>query len=123
MEQHQQKVRTSVVWWKCVLYNKERDFDLYCISTAFEQSKMRKKRLQGQLVGASYKALGSPTRNIPVVPVAHDVVVCKPDASEELIVIALESTKHNARKQGVPHNKLEEALSKVGIEVLPEKID
>lgn len=108
-----------------------RDFDVYCISTAFEDFdcntvESTNQLLNGELVGASRQALGSTTVNIPTMPVARDTVTETSQASPELRSMALESTKHNARQQaaamGIPRDKLELALGQMGMQVMPEKI-
>lgn len=117
-----------------LLLSNHQNFDVYCISTAFENFDLNtfgnaNKLLQGQLVGESQRVLGGTTteNGVPVMPLAHDTVVCKSEASESLIALALEATKQNARQQasilGIPSDKLEQVLSQLNsAEVLPEKI-
>lgn len=111
--------------------NHKRDFDIYSISTAFEDFQYNTAEnacllLEGKLVGESRQALGDTTNNIPVIPMAHDIVTDTADASPELLTMALESTKSNARQQapsiGIPPHLLEQALSQMGVDSLPEKI-
>eukprot|EP00978_Attheya_sp_CCMP212_P011503 scaffold28403_cov50-Attheya_sp.AAC.2 len=56
-------------------------------------------------------------------PFAHDRVVAKSDAPENLLQMALEVTRENAREQmgpGLhPDGRLEAALARLGPEVLP----
>lgn len=115
------------------LYNSQsRDFDVYCISTAFEEFEYNKfgsanKLLSGQLVGVSRDVLGDTTTSgIPRMPLAHDVVVNSSSADSSLISMALNATRQNARQQArdvnIPPDMLQQALSNIGVEVLPEKI-
>lgn len=110
-----------------------RGFDIYSISTAFEDFddntvEATRELLQGNLVGKdSRRALGtSSTTNIPEFPVAHDILTDKAKASPELLAMALEATKSNARQQassmGIPPAVLEQALDRVTKDALPEKI-
>lgn len=106
-------------------------FDIYCVSTAFEDFEHNKVEntmdlLQGKLHGASAAKLGPETETIPTMPVAYDVVVPREEASDELRLTSLEALKENAREQlqamGVPEKRIELALAHVEPDALPEKI-
>jgi len=109
---------------------KQRDFDVYCVSTAFEDFGFNnvgtaKELLDGKHVGVAKDRLGETAKHVPAMPFAHDVVVPTAAATTELKDLALNATKDNARKQmagRVPENVLEEHLSQVGYEALPEFI-
>lgn len=108
----------------------KQDFDIYSVSTAFEDFEFNNERtarllLQGKHVGVSKDQLGEAAQHIPKMPVAHDIVIPKEEASEEMKSMALEASKSNARVQlegRLPITVLETHLSGVGEEVLPDKI-
>jgi len=107
-------------------------FDVYCVSTAFEDFEYNTVEntmdlLQnGKLHGASAKALGPETKATPTMPVAYDHVVDREDANEELKEQVLSSMIANAREQlksmNVPEDRIEWAMRQVGEEALPEKL-
>jgi hypothetical protein len=108
----------------------KRDFDVYCISTAFEDFDHNNYHtasllLQGWHVGVSKAQLGERVQHIPTVPFAHDIVTPKVEANEDLKIMALAATKASARKQlsgWVPPGVLETHLAQISYDVLPEKI-
>lgn len=78
-------------------------------------------------MGESQCMLGSITEDgIPAMPFAHDSVVNKSETSDTLLAMALDAAKQNARQQassmGIPWDRLEQALSQITSEALPEKI-
>lgn len=109
-----------------------RDFNVYCISTAFEDFEYNtfesaNKLLSGKLVGASKQALGETTTSgIPQMPLARDIVVKKSSADSSLVSMALNATRQHALKQAngmnIPPDTLRQALSNIRVEVLPEQI-
>ena len=128
------------------LYQSKQNFDMYCVSTAFEDFQYNTVEniagliRDGLLVGDSKIAFGdddiAPIRSIPLLPVAHDVVIPKEDATKELLDLALEATKQSAREQllssstkqlsspnhSIHPGVLEKHLSQLGYDVLPERI-
>lgn len=107
-----------------------KDFDVYCVSTAFEDFQYNNVEsaqllLCGKLVGNARDILGEYADIVPTMPFAHDILTPQSEASTELLDLALESTKHNAREQlkGVmPSDILEARLSMATYEVLPPTI-
>jgi hypothetical protein len=101
---------------------RRRDFDVYCISTAFEDFDDNNHHtasllLSGKHVGVTKAQLGETVEHIPTVPLAHDIVTPTIEASGDLKNMALEVTEANARKQlagTVPHELLESQLAKIG---------
>jgi hypothetical protein len=114
------------------LMQSKHDFDVYCISTAFEDFEFNTEEmarlliLHGKHVGAAKAQLGETVKHVPSMPFAHDIVVATNVASKELKDFALEASKNNARKQmeggSIPSGVLEMQLSNVGYEVLPAYI-
>jgi hypothetical protein len=111
--------------------SKERDFDIYCVSTAFEDFKYNTIESaqalvqDGRLVGASKQRLGKAAPSIPTMPFAYDTIVEKADAPESLLQMALDATKENAREElgaDLQTRLTEAALARFGTEVLPLKI-
>ena len=83
-----------------------------------------------ELVGVSQQALGSSAARYYeklVMPVAHDIVVDKDKAPNELIQLALDATKEQVQLEvlsrgGIPHHALQNLLNSIDKRVLPEKI-
>ena len=108
----------------------KQDFDIYCVSTAFEDFEFNNEDtarllLEGKHVGVSKEQLGETARNVPKMPLAHDIVIPIGEASDEVKTMALEASKANALIQmegRVPITVLKQHLQNVGYEVLPEKI-
>lgn len=109
---------------------KQKKFDIYCVSTAFEDFELNNMdsaalMLKGSLVGDAQCRLGDYTDSIPEMPLAHDFLIRQIDASTALLDLALESTKCNAREQlkgVIPTDILESRLSKATYDMLPPKI-
>jgi hypothetical protein len=93
-------------------YYPNKSFDVYAISTAFEdfEYNTRESALlllrHGTLVGAAAAAAAaarqperSTTNRIPTLPLAHDIVVPKSQAPTELVDLAMTATKSNARAE------------------------
>lgn len=117
----------------------KQDFDIYCISTAFEDFEYNtvenaKLLLQGKLVGDAKKQLESSTtttgRNrissIPAIPMAHDNVMNRQDLDADFLEIALCASKENTReqmKQQLPPSVLEKMLQEADKDMLlPPKV-
>lgn len=113
------------------LVSSKQDFDVYCVSTAFEDFEFNtidtaKLLLQGDLVGDAKEKLGTKTKDVPAMPFAYDEVTDRADLSPELLELALESSKQNTREQmeGQVHpGVLEKMLHQANKEMLlPEKV-
>lgn len=79
------------------LMQSKRDFDVYCVSTAFEGFEFNtieaaQQLLNGKHVGVSKERLGETARHVPGMPFAHDVVVATSSAPTELKDLALNAT-------------------------------
>lgn len=107
------------------------NFDVYCLSTAFEDfayntRESTEKLLAGSLVGVAKQRLGPTAPTIPQMPVALDIVTCKTDASQELVDMALQATTEHAREQlsaGLhPPGSVERLLHTLGPKFLPAKL-
>ena len=86
------------------LSSTKQNFDIYCISTAFEDFEFNtiqntRLLLQGELVGAAKQQLGPTTRHVPTMPVAYDVVTDKSDLPIDFLEAAIEAAKQNTREQ------------------------
>ena len=112
------------------LFQSKHDFDIYCVSTVFEDFDLNTEEtarllLSGKHVGDARAKLGEVVKNVPCMPFAHDIVVPKTEASIELKNMALEASKSNARDQLQGHMSsgiLELQLSRAGFDILPDKI-
>ena len=114
---------------------KQEGFDLYCVSTAFEDfdynTKDNTKLLleRGTLVGVAKEQLGPTAQEIPTgMPVAYDMVADTSELSPEELERARNASKDIAREQmtgqGVVHpGVLEKMLYKVDPNLLlPDKV-
>jgi len=110
------------------LMKSKRDFDIYCVSTAFEdfeyntEEAARLLLFSGKHVGVAKAQLGEIAKHVPTMPFAYDVVVPTEIATKELKDMALEASKNSARKQMEGERSpglLEQHLSKAGYEVIP----
>ena len=107
-----------------------RFFDIYCVSTAFEDFDFNnpdtaRLLLEGKHVGVSKERLGEEVRHVPTMPLAHDIITPLSKASAALKDLALESIKASARQQmagRLPSDVLERQLARVGYDMLPAQI-
>ena len=108
-------------------------FDLYCISTAFEEFEYNTKAsaqslLDGKHVGIPKQRLGETVEHIPKMPLAYDNVIAKTEAKSEYIAMALEATKYITYEQAQELNPsitigmIERQIEKMGTDLLPEYI-
>lgn len=109
----------------------KQEFDVYCVSTAFEDFEYNtiqnaRALLQGDLVGEAKKQLGPKTKHIPQMPFAYDEVINKEDLPADMLEIAIEASKQNTREQmeGQVHpGVLEKMLHQANKDMLlPEKV-
>jgi hypothetical protein len=108
----------------------KRDFDVYCISTAFEDFEYNTEEaarllLAGKHVGVAREQLGETALHVPQMPLAHDIVVEKGEASADDITKALDATKYAAYDQMQGRTSLgvlERQIEKLGESLLPDFI-
>ena len=125
---HTHAIPTANQLWTHVNADKTSSpFDVYAISTAFEDFEYNtaaSTRLlveQGRRVGIVQEQLGPVVAScndaIPHMPVAYDTLVPKAEASPELLNQAVTATVHNARQQleamRLPTPVLEQALEQL----------
>jgi hypothetical protein len=114
------------------LASSKQNFDIYCVSTAFEDfefNTLESAKLllhHGRLVGVAKEQLGNITEHMPLMPMAYDDVMDKSALSPEMLQVALQAAKQNTREQmtgkiqpGVLEKMLDQAHPDV---LLPEKV-
>jgi hypothetical protein len=125
------------------LMDSKRHFDIYCVSTAFEDfecnnvSSAKLLLLQGKPVGetraAAALSLGETSKCMlpKIMPLAHDILTKREEASPELVHMAMEGMKATARIQNnakANGKKFREGYSEYQLsklvpeQVLPEQI-
>lgn len=129
---------------KTTTTTRQNNFDLYAVSTAFEDFALNTAdatrlllRRDGRHVGEAKARLGARVRDRPQMPVAYDVVVAKDEAasSDGLVRLALEATKYTAydqirMQQEQQHGRqdvglmdmLERTIEERGKDLLPEYV-
>eukprot|EP00543_Licmophora_paradoxa_P001299 CAMPEP_0202454484 /NCGR_PEP_ID=MMETSP1360-20130828/12201_1 /ASSEMBLY_ACC=CAM_ASM_000848 /TAXON_ID=515479 /ORGANISM="Licmophora paradoxa, Strain CCMP2313" /LENGTH=216 /DNA_ID=CAMNT_0049073809 /DNA_START=22 /DNA_END=669 /DNA_ORIENTATION=+ len=114
-----------------IMASDQNDFGIYCVSTAFEDFEYNTVQnarllLEGVLVGESARILGPTTRHIPQMPFAHDFVVDRDNADEDLKEWAFMTLEENARAQlkfmHLSEERIEKALESINFSSLPEKL-
>ena len=110
------------------------DFDTYCVSTAFEdfeynQVESAQALLNGTVGGTAAEKLAvssNLTACIPRMPFAHDFLVNRDEADEDLKEWALHTMLQSARQQlrnlQYTEEKIERKLYNVSYNALPEKL-
>ena len=110
------------------------DFDTYCVSTAFEDFEYNKvdsarALLRGTVVGTAAETLNASTivdSYIPRMPFAHDYIVNRDEADEDLKQWALHTLLESARQQlrnlQYSEDRIERKLDGVSYNALPEKL-
>jgi hypothetical protein len=87
------------------LASSKQNFDVYCVSTAFEDfefNTLENAKLllhHGRLVGVAREQLGNTTEHAPRMPMAYDEVIDKSALSPDLLEVAIQASKQNTREQ------------------------
>jgi hypothetical protein len=109
------------------------DFDVYCVSTAFDDFEVNNVEcaaalLDGSLCGTSAEILGETIchGNIPQVPFAHDFMTDREKADEDLkewaLTVMLESARNQLRSLHYTEAKIDQKLENVQYNALPEQL-
>jgi hypothetical protein len=113
--------------------NSSDDFDVYCVSTAFEDFEINNAEcatalLEGSLSGIPAAILGdtfSPG-SIPQIPFAHDYMANREDADEDLkewaLTVMLESARNQLPSLQYTEEKIDQKLENVQYSALPEQL-
>jgi hypothetical protein len=115
------------------IVNSTKDFDVYCVSTAFEDfdinnSESAMALLDGSLSGMSAALLGDNSEpcSIPQIPFAHDYMKNREEADEDLkdwaLSVMLESARNQLRSLNYTEEKIDRKLENIEYNALPDQL-